>query len=918
MKALNVFMARVTTTQQLRRVSFRPYRHRTSPGSARLLRPGHAVLFALLGLTISTTAQSVSFNPPVSYGAGSSPVAVAVGDFNGDGRSDLAVANDSDNNLSVLVGNGDGTFQTAVNYPAGSGGRSIETGDFNRDGKLDLTVGKPSNAVRVMLGNGDGTFQGPVNQATGLNPTTVLVGDFNRDGNPDILSATGGNYSVLVGNGDGTFQGSASHAFSSSPFFAATFSDFNCDGKLDLALAVNTGLLVLLGNGDATFQGEVPFVGAMTYAVAAGDFSNDGKPDLISGHNGSVSFRLGNGDGTFQPPSTFPAGNYVTDLTAADVNDDGKLDIVTTGIFQFNNVDVLLGNGNGTFQAKISIDNRVGATSVSVGDFNRDGKPDIAAIVDGYADVLLNTTVVPAGFFGSAIDIPVNSHTVSIAGGDFNCDGNLDLVAANTGNNFNVSVVLGNGDGTFLNVVQYAAGASNPESVAVGDLNRDGNPDIIVGKGFNYVSVLLGNGNGTFSAAVDYLSFGGRDVTVADFNRDGKLDVAAANTGISGDSHTITVLLGNGDGTLQSLISTAVGETPFSLVHGDFNRDGKVDLAVASVNDDTLSILLGNGNGTFQSPINYPVSFLRFVCAGDVNRDGKLDLVFGSLTTVRMMLGNGDGTFLPAVNSGSGVNPSSAALEDINLDGKLDLIVSNAGPNNVSTLLGNGDGTFQSALNYPLAAGAVPRTVMAGDLNHDGKPDLVAANTNGNSLSKLINRGTLPANISGHLLYANGVTPAKNVTVTLAGPAGSTPRTTTTDANGNYSFASVPTGDDYTITLSKTGDVNGIESLDASNVARYVAGLDIPTANQRIAADADGDGILTSLDAALIARRVAGLPGFGIVGTWKFVPVSRTYTALGADQTGQNFTAILVGDTSGNWLPAIPSLVQTPVRKRVN
>lgn len=161
--------------------------------------------------------------------------------------------------------------------------------------------------------------------------------------------------------------------------------------------------------------------------------------------------------------------------------------------------------------------------------------------------------------------------------------------------------------------------------------------------------------------------------------------------------------------------------------------------------------------------------------------------------------------------------------------------------------------------------------------------------------------------ISGRLTYANGSTPGKNVTITLTGPAGFTTQTTTTDTNGDYSFAGVPLGSDYTVTPSKTGDVNGLESFDAAFAARYVAGLDIPTANQRIAADADGDGLLTSLDAALIARRAAGLPGFGIVGTWKFSPANRTYAPLSVEQTGQNFTAILVGDTSGDWTPALPS-----------
>ena len=163
--------------------------------------------------------------------------------------------------------------------------------------------------------------------------------------------------------------------------------------------------------------------------------------------------------------------------------------------------------------------------------------------------------------------------------------------------------------------------------------------------------------------------------------------------------------------------------------------------------------------------------------------------------------------------------------------------------------------------------------------------------------------------ISGHVAYDDSVTTfGKNVTMTLTGNNGFVTQTTTTDANGDYSF-NVPTGNDYTLTPSKVDDVGAlhIESADASKAARFVAGLDVPTANQIIAADADGDGILTSFDAALIARYAAGLPNFGIVGTWKFVPVNRSYSSLAANQSAQNFTAILVGDTDGNWQPALPS-----------
>jgi hypothetical protein len=216
-----------------------------------------------------------------------------------------------------------------------------------------------------------------------------------------------------------------------------------------------------------------------------------------------------------------------------------------------------------------------------------------------------------------------------------------------------------------------------------------------------------------------------------------------------------------------------------------------------------------------------------------------------------------------------------------------------ADPSMTITVLVNGDTTFEptEAFNVHLS-GAINATIS----DADGTGTI----TNDDS----------PA-ISGHVAYDDsGTTFGKNVTMTLTGNNGFVTRTTTTDANGDYTFVNVPTGNDYTLTPSKVGDVGAlhIESIDAAKVARFVAGLDVPTPNQIIAADADGDGILTSFDGALIARYVAGLPPpTGIVGTWKFVPVNRSYPNLSADQPAQNFTAILVGDTDGNWEPARPA-----------
>jgi uncharacterized protein (UPF0548 family) len=310
-----------------------------------------------------------SFGPAHMFSVGVNPISVAVGDFNGDGKLDLAVANSGDNpadvsptrgSLSVLLGNGDGTFQTAVTYSfAGTNLTAIVVGDFNGDGKLDLAVGNEGPpysgyldaGVSVLLGNGDGTFQQAVNSsAPGAGGYQYVVGDFNGDGKLDLAMPNGG-----------TAQ--------------AGYTD--------------NGVSVLLGNGDGTFQTAVNYtVGAAPSSLVVGDFNGDGKPDLAVTKEGTapdypdggVSVLLGNGDGTFQPAVNYAAGSRPISLAVGDFNRDGKPDLAV-GDFGFysNNwtdagVSVLLGNGDGTFQTATNLYDSLGAYPfLAVGDFNGEG-----------------------------------------------------------------------------------------------------------------------------------------------------------------------------------------------------------------------------------------------------------------------------------------------------------------------------------------------------------------------------------------------------------------------------------------------------------------------------------------------------------------------------------------------------------------
>jgi hypothetical protein len=363
------------------------------------------------------------------------------------------------------------------------------------------------------------------------------------------------------------------------------------------------------------------------------------------------------------------------------------------------------------------------------------------------------------------------ANAVAIA--DVNNDGKPDLVVTNwcpysscTTPGPNVGVLLGNGNGTFQTAVVYESGGLFADSIAIADVNGDGKPDLIVANcgsssqnncvntsGSGDVSVLLGNGDGTFQTAALYSlgASGATSVAVADVNGDGKLDLVVA-TG-SSTAGLVGVLLGNGDGTFQTEATYGSGGlSPLALAVANLGN-GHIDVIVANqcaadCSSSNVGVLVGNGDGTFQTVVTYPSGglFPDSVAIADVNRDGKPDVIVANSSTslnvdngnVGVLLGNGNGTLQTAITYGSGAfGAASVAVADVNGDGKLDLVVANCSgtasscigalPGDVGVLLGNGNGTFQTAVTYASGA-STPFGVAVGDVNGDGRPDIVAAN----------------------------------------------------------------------------------------------------------------------------------------------------------------------------------------------
>ena len=377
---------------------------------------------------ITRPISSVAF-AETEYTAGANPSGIAIGDFNGDGKLDLAVAS-TGGTVSVLLGKGDGTFQSPINYAVGQA-YSIAIGDFNGDGRQDLAVSIEANngGVDVLLGNGDGTFQPAVNYSTGADSDYVAVGDFNADGKLDMVVSSYNAFtvSVLLGNGDGTFRAPTNYGVGNYPR-AVVVADLNGDGKLDLASAnQDSGTVsILIGRGDGTFQSAVNYsCGDYPQSIATADLNGDGAPDLVvANQNGlDVGVMLGNGDGTFQPPVHYPVSFRPQRIALADLNGDGKLDLAVgyyacTGSASppcpNSKFSVMLGNGDGSFQAPADFSGGTyldTAPAFAVGDFNGDGRMDLAEPLSlGQAiSILLQPTPLSA-----TVQPPINADGSSV------------------------------------------------------------------------------------------------------------------------------------------------------------------------------------------------------------------------------------------------------------------------------------------------------------------------------------------------------------------------------------------------------------------------------------------------------------------------------------------------------------------------
>ena len=406
-------------------------------------------------------------------------------------------------------------------------------------------------------------------------------------------------------------------------------------------------------------------------------------------------------------------------------------------------------------------------------------------------------------FSGSQLRFLPGISPAGIVAADFNSDGRPDLAVTSFGLSAVVRIFLGQADNSFQFSQAVPVGC-DLRSPVTADLNSDGKVDLAIIEGCtNSVKVLLGNGDATFQATRSFnVDTEPLVLAVADVNNNGLLDLTTVNH-IATSGHTISILSGLGDGNFNPAV-TFTSSPSTSVAIADLNGDGKADLVTPNANNGSVSVLLGNGNGTFQDGVAFPVGLgPRTAAIGDLNGDLKPDLVVGNSVsdTVSILIGNGSGGFGPQTTIAVCHLPDAVKLADFNADAKLDVVVG-CGSDHLSSMLGNGDGTFQTQVGNEAGSGAL----TLADFNGDSKLDVAILEAVGIDRFVTILRNVIslatPPSISGQVKNADD-TPAAGVEITLR-PARQSPITTTTDASGNYSFPNLLHGSTFVVQPSKT------------------------------------------------------------------------------------------------------------------
>jgi FG-GAP-like repeat/FG-GAP repeat len=682
-----------------------------------------ACIIAASAAASSARAENCIGFPGRAFAVGVGPASVAIGDMNGDTIPDLAAANSLSNDVSILLGTGEGKFAKAKNFPIDGSPQEIVIADFDADSKLDVMVRVSESEELVLLfGDGLGSFAASKSIDMGIVPWWLFVRDLNGDAKPDIVVADKKKVMVRIAKGGGTFKAHSAVVITSS-LTAIAVGDLNGDSTADLALAripypLNS-ILACLGDGLGGFSAPIEITGSLAgHSIAIGDVTGDAIADLVIGP--TLSFMAGVGGGAFASPKSIGASGY--GVTIADLNRDGTGDLVAAN----GNVSVIASKpGTGLFAAPAAFPAGLGHSPV-LDDLDGDGNLDVVV-----ANSPSDTVTILRGNGEGALEGPttliVNKRPRGIVAADFNADSKVDFAFVTDQPGLSsqslVSILLGDGSGGFaMTPIKHYAGTF-PGATDVADVDRDGKLDLVVADTSHAkVWILRGNGAGGFAAAKSFASVFETDyMRIGDFNGDDVPDVAVSSWYIDG----VAILFGDGAGGLGPPAVFVTEQLPSSLALGDLNGDGKLDFATTSNKSTRVTVRLGDVSGGFGvSSFVEAGTVPKSAVIDDLNGDAKSDIVTAHRfeNEVSILWGEGTGKFSGQSRFAAGPGKAQLAVADFDADGYSDLFALNWEFDSISVLRGKGSGEFAKLVRY--ATDRFPNSFAIADLNADGLLDL--------------------------------------------------------------------------------------------------------------------------------------------------------------------------------------------------